>query len=302
MSVNSLPEMRHAIKKTLRDARRMLRLSYRRLSGNQLCFACGFRGQFVTRKALWPELLAQWELSSEWSRWFDLREGQACPRCWSNLRSIQLAQAIVSAVKNLCGASGMFLNDIFDDEKARGLRIAEINSVGTLHQFLVKCPNLFYSEYGSKSEGVPSENLLDLSYADNTFNLVVTSETLEHVPDVDVALREIYRVLKPNGLHVFTVPIVRDQKNTRQRARLENGELLHLLPPSYHGGAQREKSDYLVFYEFGDDFIGRCEKAGFQVDILSDDKNPALIALTARRTVVQFEKPTPRLQQNKLNP
>jgi ubiquinone/menaquinone biosynthesis C-methylase UbiE len=46
---------------------------------------------------------------------------------------------------------------------------------------------------------VPSEDLCALSYADASFDLVVTSDTLEHVPDVDAALREIPRVLHEFG-------------------------------------------------------------------------------------------------------
>ena len=47
-----------------------------------------------------------------------------------------------------------------------------------------------------------------LTYPDASFDLVLTSETLEHVPDLDAALAEIRRVLVPGGRHVFTVPLL----------------------------------------------------------------------------------------------
>lgn len=47
---------------------------------------------------------------------------------------------------------------------------------------------------------------LDLPYADGTFDCVVASEILEHVPDDDQAIAELVRVLKPGGALAITVP------------------------------------------------------------------------------------------------
>jgi SAM-dependent methyltransferase len=42
-----------------------------------------------------------------------------------------------------------------------------------------------------------------IPYADNTFDLVVGHAVLHHIPDLDTAMREILRVLKPGGKFVF---------------------------------------------------------------------------------------------------
>lgn len=49
-------------------------------------------------------------------------------------------------------------------------------------------------------------SILDMPFAKNTFDYVVVSEVIEHVPDPDLALRECYRVLKPKGVLVLTTP------------------------------------------------------------------------------------------------
>jgi SAM-dependent methyltransferase len=47
---------------------------------------------------------------------------------------------------------------------------------------------------------------LDLPYDNATFDCVVASEILEHVPEDDRAISELVRVLKPGGVLAITVP------------------------------------------------------------------------------------------------
>lgn len=47
---------------------------------------------------------------------------------------------------------------------------------------------------------------LRLPYADNSFDVVVMSEILEHIPSDEAAITEMVRVLRPGGVAAVTVP------------------------------------------------------------------------------------------------
>lgn len=53
---------------------------------------------------------------------------------------------------------------------------------------------------------VVNANALDLPFEDATFDHVIASEVLEHIPDDADAMREIARVTKPGGTITVTVP------------------------------------------------------------------------------------------------
>jgi SAM-dependent methyltransferase len=95
------------------------------------------------------------------------------------------------------------------------LLIYNTEASGALHRSLYKAlgSRLFYSEYfgpqyqsGELVGSIRHEDLCALSYPENSFDIVLTSDVLEHVYDPYLALKNIYNVLKVGGVHIFTVP------------------------------------------------------------------------------------------------
>lgn len=44
----------------------------------------------------------------------------------------------------------------------------------------------------------------ELPFEDNTFDIVTCSQSFHHYPDTDKAMKEVYRVLKPNGIYIIS--------------------------------------------------------------------------------------------------
>jgi SAM-dependent methyltransferase len=51
-------------------------------------------------------------------------------------------------------------------------------------------------------------DLQDLPFDDSSYDFIFASHVLEHIPDDQMAIREIRRVLKPNGVAILPVPVV----------------------------------------------------------------------------------------------
>src|SRR5205814_163229 len=104
---------------------------------------------------------------------------------------------------------------------------------------------------GSFHDGHRSEDLRALTFSDRSFDIFITSDVLEHLFEPEKALREIARVLKPGGMHIFTTPWYSNYPKSVQRAAPRpDGSADHLLPPVYHGNPISDEGS-LVTYDWG---------------------------------------------------
>ncbi|HKE48454.1 MAG TPA: class I SAM-dependent methyltransferase [Rhodanobacteraceae bacterium] len=144
----------------------------------------------------------------------------------------------------------------------------ELSARGPLVAYLRrKAKSVALSEYfadaepGSMRNGVRCEDVQRLSYADASFDLVTHTEVLEHVPDDTRAFAELFRVLRPGGTMIFTVPLHRGY-DTIERARLVDGRVEHLLEPVYHLDPLRREG-ILAFRDYGWSLVERLTGFGF---------------------------------------
>lgn len=155
--------------------------------------------------------------------------------------------------------------------------IYELSAHGAFFEFLNKnTDNLVFSEYmdnvqpGESSNGVMCQDVQHLTFDDAVFDICTSTEVFEHVPDDIKGLREIYRVLKDDGVFIFTVPL-RDEEQTVTRALIRERGIVHVLKPEYHDDSIRGVGKVLVFRDYGRDIADKLLSIGFsRVDIVEE--------------------------------
>lgn len=101
-----------------------------------------------------------------------------------------------------------------------------------------------------------------LALPSGAFHLVVSGDVLEHVADLDAALREAARILKPGGQMLATFPFAFDNPVSERYASMKNGAPVFHAEPIYHSNPM-DQAGALVFEIPGWDIIDRGIAAGF---------------------------------------
>lgn len=108
--------------------------------------------------------------------------------------------------------------------------------------------------------GGVNQNLENLTFEDEKFDVFITQDVLEHVNRPEKVFAEIARTLKKGGLHIFTTPLTPFRK-TKARIKMRGDKRELILPPIYHGNPICKEGS-LVTYEWGGyDFLEIIDKA-----------------------------------------
>ena len=186
-----------------------------------------------------------------------LRENIFCAQCRSTQRTRALLATALDVMANE-GRDDLAILDT-DDSWRGGTKIGLAgNRVATT--FNEKLPWGHVNAWG-----VRNEDLSALTFDDDTFDVVVSSEVHEHIEDTWRAFSEVLRVLRPGGTYVFTVPFSPTLATTaRLGFHTDAGELwafwehLHIDP--------RAKGGIPAYWLFGDDLVSRLAVIGFATE------------------------------------
>lgn len=90
---------------------------------------------------------------------------------------------------------------------------------------------------------------------DNSFEVILCNHILEHIPDDRLAMRELYRIVKPGGWGVLLSPVERDREVTFEDDSITDPEERTKIFGQY---------DHRRIY--GQDYATRLCEAGFKVE------------------------------------
>ncbi|ARE81809.1 hypothetical protein ROSMUCSMR3_00303 [Roseovarius mucosus] len=199
-----------------------------------------------------------------------LRESYPCPNCRFTMRWRDQAAVILDefgrgqalSIDELV-ARGFLSNVAVYEPALRGPFVARFNTLPHYTRSYFR-PDLAIGALAP--DGVRNENLTKLTFDEDSFDLIITSDVMEHLPDVESAFAETLRVLRPGGIHVFTIP--NDYPfpdRTEPRVRVEEGAEVHLKPERYHNAGDGTKC--LVYTDYGADLADMIRSLGGRLTI-----------------------------------
>ena len=185
---------------------------------------------------------------------------------FANASGAEALQNIAQIVSVIESRLGMPLSTYLDD---RSHELYELTSTSPIRKCHYHRPNyvcsVFFFDKPFKKELAPrvwNENIQDTHFHDESFDIVISSETMEHVRRPWDGFKEIHRILKPGGIHFFTIPY-RPDRLTRARIDTSSTTDVDLLPRVYHQDPYR-REDSLVYTDFGSDLPELLAPIGFR--------------------------------------
>jgi SAM-dependent methyltransferase len=115
----------------------------------------------------------------------------------------------------------------------------------------------------ARADGSVCEDVTDLSFENDSLDMIVSSDVLEHVPHLHKAFSETARVLRAGGVHLFTVP---PRVKTKKRAEIVDGRVEHIETPEYHRDPLCHQG-ILAFWDIGPDLPKAFQSAALDIKV-----------------------------------
>ncbi len=176
-------------------------------------------------------------------------ESVYCPYCGSTCRERLVLQMLIEKIdcenKKILHLSPE--KQIFDFLKKRSVVITADIEPG-FYKLIDK--NIIYADAGN----LPFEN--------EAFDIVIGNHIMEHIPEDTVAMKEIFRVLKPTGKAVVQIPFSEIIPGTIEEPYISDSKKQSEL---------FGQKDHVRIYSL-DDYINRLSKAGLTVNYIPPEK------------------------------
>ncbi len=221
----------------------------------------------------------------------NVRESLNCSECNCTSRYRGLARGILRALHALTGIEARSLASLYDVNLERHIDVYDTQTPFeyapcsyTVPSQLGGCPSIAVHissylpdlQWGAElGERWSNQTLEALTFSDQSFDIVLTSDVMEHVRLDARAHREIARVLRPGGFYVFQVAHDRAGDRTEEFIRVvdpddpEKDE--RLAPLGWHEDANTGGPS-LVYRQYGFEALAEAlRELDFEVEYVNED-------------------------------
>lgn len=210
----------------------------------------------------------------------NLRESLLCDVCGASCRNRSLASGLLRQV------GGDTVHSIAElAASPSGPRIFDTDGFSPLFNFLKGAEFYTSSIYDPTrpfgeliNPKVMNVDLQAMPFQDGSYDIILTSDVMEHVRRDEAAHREIYRCLRPGGHYVFTVPYVPGWPHNQIRVDSSGVEDVYVMEKQYHGDPM-SSNGILVYRIYGQELVAQLRRIGFEVTFL-DNPEPRSGVLT----------------------
>ncbi len=204
-----------------------------------------------------------------------LRETTTCRTCSATMRHRTLAYGLLNSISKLTGQQYASVTAYRDS--AHVVDILDTDCYSPLHKILSGKAGYISSKYlpdvDFGKELAPSIYNLDLqaiSFDSDRFDVIMTSDVMEHVENDCQAHREIFRVLRTGGAYVFTVPCDLNLSYNRILALRAQTEILYTGTPHFHGDPIT--GGILAYRIYGRELMTFLRDLGMSVDFYNVER------------------------------
>jgi SAM-dependent methyltransferase len=120
----------------------------------------------------------------------------------------------------------------------------------------IKSIQYFTSDYPNRKESDYNFDIQNIDYEEEGFDFIILNHVLEHIQNDIKAMLEIYKILKPNGIALISVPLLANG----EKKTYENPSIIEPDEKIKHFG----QFDHVRIY--GLDIIDRLIGCGFAVE------------------------------------
>jgi SAM-dependent methyltransferase len=179
------------------------------------------------------------------------------------------------------------INKHADEAKVRDCW--EMSTYGsTLIYLKANFEHIFESEFfsdkepGSIIDGILNQDVQSLTFQNSSLDLITSNQVFEHVPNDVKGYQECYRVLRPGGALIFSVPLYSSHQ-TKKLAEIVEGDLVFHEEPEYHDSRLGGPKSALTFWRHSkNDICSRVSSAGFntkleEVFLTPNQRFPSLV-------------------------
>lgn len=142
-----------------------------------------------------------------------------------------------------------------------GKKILLLSPEKTIYSYLKEKASVITADispgfYKSIDPHIQKEDARAFQFTDQSFDIIIANHVLEHIPQDEIAMKEMYRVLKSGGKAILQVPYSMDIPGTLETPGIQDAALQSAL----YG-----QRDHVRIYQL-QDYIHRLQGAGFQVE------------------------------------